>query len=92
MKEWDPVVPTDKQVVVNGSVDSIEDSIRDLDQILHQDTIAIVFCFDAHVFSLMPMCFLFLFMIFFSSLHCCCFLVICRSTYLWLESELTREG
>jgi hypothetical protein len=60
-KEWDPVVPTDKQVVVNGSVDSIEDSIPDLDQILHQDTIAIVFCFDAHVFSLSLYDFLFLF-------------------------------
>jgi hypothetical protein len=54
-------VPTDKQVVVNGSADSIEDSIPDLDQILHQDTIAIVFCFDAHVFSLSLYDFLFLF-------------------------------
>lgn len=60
-KEWDPVWPTDKRVVVNGSVDSIEDSIPDLDQILHQDTIAIVFCFDAHVFSLSLYDFLFLF-------------------------------
>ena len=60
-KELDLVVPTDKQVVVNGSVDSIEDNIPDLDQILHQDTIAIVFCFDVHVFSLSLYDFLFLF-------------------------------
>jgi len=38
-KEWDPVVPTDKRVVVNDPVDSIKDSIPDLDQILHQDMI-----------------------------------------------------
>ena len=38
-KEWDPVVPTDKRVVVNGPVDSIDDNIPDLDQILHQDMI-----------------------------------------------------
>jgi len=76
-----PCSATDKQVVVNGSVDSIEDNILDLDQILHQDmigkaplqssireyqhcrwcTIAIVFCFDAHVFSLFLYDFLFLF-------------------------------
>jgi len=34
-----PCSATDKQVVVNGSVDSIEDNILDLDQILHQDMI-----------------------------------------------------